>query len=246
MSEQDRDEAIHPASEIKLARARQQGESCRSDALAQAAQAALGLGLVGLAAVPLATALLDWTRDYWMQSAEARRPGPDLVELLTRLGWPLGIFLLALFAAGVLSHLLQSGWNWGQRPLLRVTGWHPDQLLRQWFSPSRWLVALSGVLGCAGLFAWWWTNSAGQLEELSQLWASSPEALAPALLGPIRTWLLPLVGGLLLIGGLDYALQRWLLFRRLQMTDQELRDEQKDERNLARTAIRKRKRVAVR
>ncbi|MFN5708296.1 MAG: EscU/YscU/HrcU family type III secretion system export apparatus switch protein [Planctomycetota bacterium] len=46
---------------------------------------------------------------------------------------------------------------------------------------------------------------------------------------------------MLLLGGLDYALQRWSYFQRLQMTDQELRDEQKDEQNPARSALKRRR-----
>lgn len=241
MPDQDRDEAIHPASEIKLARARQHGEYCRSYTLAQAVQVAAGMAVLGIALLPLALALLDWTRDYWTRSAGLQQPETDLPEMLARIGWPLGLLLLALFVIGCASHLLQTGWSWGQRPLLKAPSWQLDQAVRQWFSPTRWIVALAG-LGCLGAtVAWWWSNGSAELEQLSQLWAAPAEELVSTSISRIRTWLLPVVGSLLLVGGLDYALQRWSYFQRLQMTDQELRDEQKDEQNLARSAIRKRR-----
>jgi flagellar biosynthesis protein FlhB len=124
---------------------------------------------------------------------------------------------------------------------MKAPSWQLDQAVRQWFSPTRWIVALAG-LGCLGaMVAWWWSNGSAELEQLSQLWAAPAEELVSTSISRIRTWLLPVVGSLLLVGGLDYALQRWSYFQRLQMTDQELRDEQKDEQNLARSAIRKRR-----
>lgn len=241
MSEQDRDEAIHPASEIKLARARQQGELCRSYTLAQAIQVAVGFAVFSLALWPLTTALLDWTRDYWTKAAGTSRPELDLPELLVRLGWPLSLLLLALFAIGCLSHLLQTGWTWGQRPLVRGPSWQLDLTLKQWFSPSRWAVSLLGILCLGGLLSWRWSNGPDELNQLSELWSASNEELAEVALSQMRSWLLPVVGSLLLLGGLDYALQRWSYFQRLQMTDQELRDEQQDEQNPARSALKRRR-----
>lgn len=241
MSEQERDEAIHPASEIKLARARQQGELCRSYPLAQAIQVAVGLVVLGLSIWPLTWALLEWTRDYWANGAGIGRSEVDLPELLVRIGWPLGLLLLGLFAIGCLSHWLQTGWSWGQRPLVKSPSWQLDQVLRQWFSPGRWVVALAGIVCSAGLIAWWWSHGTSELNQLGQLWSAPAEELLSTGLAQIRTWLLPVVGCLIVLGGLDYALQRWSYFQKMQMTDQELRDEQKDEQNLARSAMKKRK-----
>ncbi len=244
MAHDHSDDAIHPASEIKLARAKQQGEVCRSDVLAQAVQVGVGLLALGLAAVPLSTALLDWTRDYWMQGsglsgggALAHSFAPR--ELLSRLGWPLGLFLAALFVLSCGSHLLQTGWTWGQRPLWSGRSLRPAANLQQSLAPQRWLAGLAGLIGFGLLVGWWLADSRGALDRLSTLWSVPAENLMPSASRELGAWMLPLVGGLLILGGLDYAVQRWLYYRRLQMSEQELRDEQKEEQNLARTALRK-------
>jgi flagellar biosynthetic protein FlhB len=246
MAHDHSDDAIHPASEIKLARARQQGEVCRSDILAQAVQTALGLGILSLAAAPLGVALVDWTREYWTQQSTlvsgqnaARTIEP--IELIARLGWPLGLFLGALFLLSCASHLLQTGWSWGQRPFWSPRSLRPAANIRQWFAPNRWLAGLAGLITFGLLAGWSLSNTGDELAELSMIWKAPIDTLAVTASRQLGTWLLPIVGSLLVLGTADYCMQRWLYFHRLQMSEQELRDEQKEEQNPARTAIRKRK-----
>lgn len=242
MSNEERDEAIHPASEIKLARARQQGELCRSYVLAQAIQAGVGLLAIGLAATPLAHALLDLTRELWTQRITAGAFTPSATEVIGRIGWPLALFLSAIFVCGCASHLLQTGWTWGQRPLVNSRFLEPQANLASWFSPSRWISSLTGLI-CFGLLALWLVSAPDfSLALLGRVWTSSETNPVGAIGKQLLGWLLPVTGVLLVIGGLDYALQRWLYFRRMQMTDQELRDEQNEEQNAARSAMKGRRR----
>ena len=241
MSSEDRDEAVHPASEIKLARARQQGELCRSYSLAQAIQTAVGLLILSFAAMPLLKAIVDWTGDFWSRGSAISDLNDSLPELFGRIGWPLGIFLGALFLCGCASHLLQTGWTLGQRPLLNQRMLEPGANLAQWFSFSRWTSSLIGI-ACFGAFAAWICfNPESQLERLAVIWSNSSADPLDAVGSQLRYWLLPIMGLLLALGGLDYGLQRWLYFQRMQMTDQEMRDEQKEEQNAARTAIKSRR-----
>lgn len=241
MSSEDRDEAVHPASEIKLARARQQGEVCRSYSLAQAIQTTVGLIILSFAGMPLLRAIVDWTSDFWRRGYAISDLNSALPELFGRIGWPLGLFLCVLFLCGGASHLLQTGWTWGQRSLLNRRMLEPGTNLAQWFSFSRWTSSLVGI-GCFGLFAGWlYFNPESQLDRLALIWSDSSADPLEAVGSQLRYWLLPVVGLLLALGGLDYGLQRWLYLRRMQMTDQELRDEQKDEQNAARSAIKSRR-----
>jgi len=242
MSSEDRDEAVHPASEVKLARARQQGEVCRSYSLAQAFQTAAGFVILSFAAMPLLQAIVEWTGDFWSQGTAISNFSDATPELIARIGWPLGLFLFALFLCGCASHLLQTGWTWGQRPLLNQRMLEPGANLAQWFSLSRWTSSLVGLV-CFGLFAgWFYFNPEAQLEQLAIIWSDSSTGPLEAVGSQLRYWLLPILGLLLALGGLDYGLQRWLYFRRMQMTDQELRDEQKEEQNAARSALKSRRR----
>jgi flagellar biosynthesis protein FlhB len=241
MSSEDRDEAVHPASEIKLARARQQGEVCRSYSLAQAIQITVGFLILSFAAMPLLQAIVDWTSDFWSRGSATSDLSSALPELIGRIGWPLGLFLCALFLCGCASHLLQTGWTWGQRPLLNRRMLEPGANLAQWFSFSRWTSSLVGI-ACFGLFAGWlYFNPESQLDRLALIWSDSSAGPLEAVGSQLRYWLLPVIGLLLALGGLDYGLQRWLYLQRMQMSDQELRDEQKDEQNAARSAIKSRR-----
>jgi flagellar biosynthesis protein FlhB len=117
----------------------------------------------------------------------------------------------------------------------------PGTNLAQWFSFSRWTSSLVGI-ACFGLFAsWLYFNPESQLDRLALIWSDSSAGPLEAVGSQLRYWLLPVIGLLLALGGLDYGLQRWLYLQRMQMTDQELRDEQKDEQNAARSAIKSRR-----
>ncbi len=222
-----------PASERKIRKAREDGQVARSRDLAHLA--AIGGG--GFALVVLMPRLADWLQRLLAAGlrfdAAFLARGDAMTARLAELSlaWllvlvPLGALALALAAAAALA---VGGWNFTWKPLAPdFTKLDPLAGLRRMFSGAHLgdlakacLLAL--VVGVVG-GAWLWRHLAEFHTALAMPLSTAIAHTAGALLGGLSL----LVVALAVFAAVDVPLQRTLMARRLRMSHQEAKQEQKE------------------
>ena len=216
----------------RLQQARLEGQVASSRDLTQAVQFALAAGLLSWSAPAFLEGLGLCYRGLLGQAFRDPLQAGRLGELsLALLRGPLaigGYLLLALLAISLLMHLLQTGFLVSPRRLkVDFSRLSPAARLRE--LPVENLRETLKALFLFPLFVWaCWTVVRENLDAFLRLPA---QALAPATL-VVANSLGDLMGkaavALLVLGSWDYFWQRQRLRRRLQMTKQEVRQEQKE------------------
>lgn len=243
------DERVHPATDRRRAEARARGEVARSGELASALMVGGCLCLLLWQGPQLVTDCAGWLATSLSQPACLRAEqlmehssGAALAALFTRVTCLLG----GLWLLSVVTRLVQTGPQWTpDRVLPRWERIHPGNGLRRIVSSDSvaqvglWVFKLAAVFGVIG---WKASAALGRLEGLTSL---SPEALALQLGSLMADIAVPLCGVLIALGLLDYGWQRWQHERQLQMTDDELRAEQRDLARLATSRSPRRQPVAA-
>ena len=232
MADQDQDRHL-PATERKIKKSREDGQVARSRDLGHVAALAAGLLLLASAAPWLA----EWSqrllaKGLHFDAAELARPGA-MTERLEALALaalaivlPLGaVIVVAALAAGVLC----GGWNFTLKPLMpRWDKLSPVAGLGRVFSLQQLgtmgkACALALVLGAIGAFylVEHWARFATLLAlPLPAALAASADLVS----GGLMLLLLPLAASALI----DVPMQRQLLLRRLRMSFEEVKKENKD------------------
>lgn len=221
-----RPDATHPASPIQLEQARQRGDRTFSSELGTAIQLLGGLGVMLLCLNGLATWAQTWTADFWGAGGlEATELPNRIQQMLWSLAGQLTPMLLLLAGLAVAGRWLQTGIDLQTkrvRPdLSRLAPLRPRDrtwAMRLWGGLLAFPKMLS-ALGLGGLLIWLRRDAFFELALLP------PDRMTQQGLGLILGICFQVALILLAAGLLDYGLA-WVSRRqRLQMSDQELRDE---------------------
>lgn len=230
-------DARHAPSPAKLKRARKQGDIPQSAQLVASVQMALAIG-VALWLVPVvAGGLVEWTRQWWLNSAASGGGtvgvADDIFSGVAGLAIPCGLAIGGMLVVAWLSiwilGLMQAGWRPVRRPMDSAPLFRPLETLRSTVSANRsWNVIgqavglLSIVLVLCALFY-------GRIDVLWQIDTAAPGAFSMGLFRVVCLFGGSVVG-LLVLGSLfDWYMQRRFWYRRQMMTDQEMREESRQD-----------------
>lgn len=229
MSEQQQD-ARHEATPIRLQQATREGNVPRSHELAAAIQLTAGVGAVWFALKTLSTGLLQVTHSGW-STGLMNYSQSEFVEqagaATSAIAMPLAGTLVVLLLISVFSHVIQSGSaTISSRSMFRTDFLNPATGLARLFSLQNLTRGVIGipkilvVVAVAGAVAWSYRYAIFELpqRELLPLVSSLSQLLFGILFSAAAT--------LLAISVFDYATEWFSYFRRMRMTDQQLRDEQ--------------------
>lgn len=239
-SESLSEEKKHEATPRKRERAREEGRVARAPDFAKLVLMAVFFLLALLPGSLLASSVLEWGF-LALDHAGRISLGTALEDALYSLG-ALSALLIVLSAFGALGALVPGGWSPSIKPIIP----DPERLdpvkgLKNMFSPKRLTETLKAllkfvVLGGAGVATF-------------MLWRSRidalPNATAPDWAFGLRAivWILGVsVLAAAVLVAIDTPLQAWFHRRELRMTDQELRDELKE--NEIKPEVRRRQRQA--
>ena len=230
------DDRRYPATARQRRQARLEGRSPRSRDLASALvmlAALLGLMLLG---GNMADQMIHVTTDQLQGPGNGHvDPGfsaETVVELWHRQLSGIGQVLLPLLGlvvlAAVAAHVGQVGFLFlPERALPTASRLNPAAGLRRIFSvdnTARWLMGIARlltVLAIAGISLW---SSRLQMAEMV---SSGPLQMTASLLQLLLITAVRICCGLVLLGGFDYAWQRWRWERQMQMTAEQFREEQR-------------------
>jgi len=216
----------------RLEKARKEGQVAVSRDLTQAAQLVVAVLVLNWSGYSLLEGLKQCFRGFWRQAwrgeVEAAGLGGLAVEALRGPLAAAGYLAAALVGTSLLSHALQTGFALS-----------PKRLRLDWsrLSPASRLQEMPGqnmretvkALWLFPLFAWvCWTVVRGNAEVFLRLpWQPVPAGVA-AVAQTLESLLWKAALVLLALGAWDFFRQRWTLRRKLRMTRQEVREEQKD------------------
>lgn len=235
---QEGEERIHPASPARQQAAHREGDFAKSQQVSAAIQIIGGL----LVAVLLLEPLFQWLSwlsvDVWSQPWTANGDNPAvgrgqepirrLQQIILGLLVACGPILGLMFGIGVLSHWCQTGpvflpnkigldWN-------RINPFHwfsQTFSLSGWSQPLIYLPKIFLALAVMGISAW---NQRNRFQEIALLPAdeigSATCYLVLSICGNVA-------GTLLVAALLDYWIKHLAFQKRIQMSDQQLRDEAK-------------------
>ena len=208
------------------------GDVLRSRELGTAAAMLVGTGWLKLAGPWLldtlaggARAGLTWDRD----SFENFAPGEIMTALLIAALPPVVLLALAVLLATLVSQLSFGGGRWvGANMLPKGSRLNPMSGLKRMFGAQGWIEMAKGIAKVLllGAIAWYWARS-----HLGPLLGMGRGTLAMQL---GQAWeaftglLFALAGGLVIIALIDFPIQFLRRFLRLKMSQQELRDENKE------------------
>ena len=232
MSDSAQDRQL-PATERHLKKARDDGQVARSRDLGHFAALGGAVALLVAAAPMLGGWLSDLVAEGLRFDLQGVQNTAAMGERLTQQTLRLLVVLAPLFAVMVTvavgSGLLAGGWNFTMKALQpKFEKFNPLTGLQRVFSVHQltdtlkacFLALLLGVLGALYLWQHW-------MEHVQMLAMPLPTALAAA--GTLlRNGLLLLVGLLAAFALVDVPLQRLMLARRLRMSVQEVKQEQKE------------------
>jgi flagellar biosynthetic protein FlhB len=216
---------------LKEARERGQVAVSRDVSLALGSLAATGV-LVGAGSFLLHRLALSLTQSlsHFGDSPLREMKGEDLVPLVTSGGTLValtaGPVAVAAAASGVLSSVLQSGFNFSTQPLTPdFKRLNPVNGFKK-LAPSRaGLDTVKAIVTATILTVLGWRVGTTLLADASRLTWAGPVASAGRVWADVLRLLWQAGFALLAIGGLDFGLQKWRLHRSLKMTKQEVKDE---------------------
>lgn len=234
----------HEPTPYRRQKAREEGQVARSQDLASALVLVVAVGLLWLASRNLARLLGDLAVEHLGGTAWRTLATQDVLHHAARLAWQLllacGPLLALWMLAGVLAHLLQSGFLYLPQKLAldwqRISPIHNGRRL---FSLHHLVQLLFGILKTALILAvGCWTLWSRR--ELLQTLPGQPAAqLGGALLGLLAGMCLKVAMALVVLAIADYGYQYWKHEQDLRMTTQELKEEIKQQQGDPQIAARR-------
>ncbi len=233
MSEQSAQDRNLPASQRKLAKAREEGQVPRSRDFGHfVAVGTVGAMLVGFA--PMATDWLQQTLilglhfDHQIVQNNALM-GERLVEMTLRLLWLLVPFLAVMVLSAIASGIVIGGWNWTLKPLMPNFGkLNPLTGVANIVSKDKLIDAMKGsvlalVIGAIGaLFL------KSHVEEFTGAMALPLPSAIRSLAGSMLAGMTLLLLAMAAFAMMDVPLQRFQHAQRLKMSHQEIKQEHKE------------------
>jgi flagellar biosynthetic protein FlhB len=219
------------AKRLKEARERGQVAVSRDVSMALGSLAATGV-LVGAGSFLLRrlTATITDSLSHFGDAPLREMRGEDLIPLVisggTLVALTAGPVAIAAAAAGVLSSVLQSGFNFSTSPLTPdLNRLNPANGFKK-LAPSRaGIDTIKAIITATVLSVLAWRVGNTLAHDAGRLTWASPVVSANRGWGDALRLLWQAGFALLAIGGLDFGLQKWRLHTSLKMTKQELKDE---------------------
>jgi flagellar biosynthetic protein FlhB len=230
MADIEAEDRTQAPSKLRLQQARERGTVAHSPELTGAAALLAATLILGVVGESLATGLLAVVRGPWMGRLDLTLDAAAVVDHLraTALGLlgPLALLMLGLVASGVAAHQAQVGLLW--TPALAA----PD-VARLWG-----VGAGRGFAAKAGRGAWMLAKSLAvlvvavwairsQFDGLAGLGTLDTAALARVWAEAVRGLLATLAVAALVLGLVDYAMQRNRFAAMLRLTPEQSREDQK-------------------
>ena len=225
----DPSDRTHPASPIQLNQARTVGDTPRSSELAASIQNFGGLLTIALCAGGIVVWLRQWTQSTWTRTSQLQEEqliqgGQTLlIELAQQLAWPLGL----LFLSGVAGFWLQTGIQFKpERVALDLSRLGPSRWQNQNWKASfiKFLLSPLKLVLCLvvlGFLLWHHRYPLAELATGGPL-AGSSQAIG---MGLRIGFLVALV--LFCFSVLDYLVERMAHRERWEMSEQQMRDEER-------------------
>lgn len=213
--------------------AAQKGDVLRSRELGSAAAVLVGAAWLQFAGPWMLESLAGTARAgfNWDRAAIDRfDPATALLDTVVTIFPPLFSLALAVLLAALASQLGAGDGRWvGGNALPKASRINPLSGLKRMFGASGWIEVGKGLLKIAllGTIAWLWAR--GRLDELFALGrgAALHEQLQLAWQA-LTSLLFALAGGLIVIALIDFPIQWLRRMLRLRMSQQEMRDENKE------------------
>ena len=222
---------VHPATPIRLEQARREGNLAKSFELSAAVQAIAGLAVVFFALGGLATNIKNWTKQAWQPGNLSIDSVEGIAQIQTTLFWLTGLLIpiLGMFwLSAVVSHLAQTGFGFRpQKSAPDLTRLSPTKWLTYNFSADGLSASILGIpksliAALVALLAIWI-----QREQFMALRELPIESLVGSMFELVLGVAAQVAGVVLLFASADFGFKLWNHHRRLRMTDQQLRDEQR-------------------
>lgn len=221
-----------PASVQKKQRAREQGNIARSQDLSS------GLGLLAallglwLLAGSMWRTLLHSMRHYLENTLELLPTVDSLPFINWQMVWLTAAavvpFMLVMLVVGVASNLLQVGFLMTTQPLQpKFDRLNPITGMRRFVSMRVVIELIKSILKLVIITAIVWYGIRNRLGEVLFTMHLAPDSLVWAVSSLVVAIWWRVVLAMLVLGILDYGVQRWMYERDLRMTVQEARDEAK-------------------
>jgi flagellar biosynthetic protein FlhB len=216
----------------RFQQARAEGRVASSRDLSQAVQFALAVGILSWTGASLLEGLAVCYRALLAEALRLKFDSGRLavltVELLRKPLAVASLLPLALLATSLLMHLAQTGFLVAPKRLkLDLSRLNPAARVRE--LPAQNLRETVKALLLFPLFAWaCWTVVRDNLDGFLGLPAHTVGAATLLVASSLGELMVKAAVALLALGAWDYWRQRRSLFRRLRMTKQEVRQEQKD------------------
>lgn len=231
MSESSTSEQVHPASPYRREQAIREGDGARSFELSGAIQALAAIGVGFLLLGGLSQWICDWTTETWKQAAgnisfEHAATTQQLRDTTFSVSTVTAPILIAMFIAGVLAHISQTGIVLRPQHVVPDLGRAgPQKWLRRVFSMHTISLPVVGlpktIVACVTAAVSFWL----QQEAFLGLGNLPVEQIGQEMYSLVLGVCLHVAAVLFALSLVDYAIQRWSFERRIRMTDQQLRDE---------------------
>ncbi len=233
MSDQpDKHEKIHDPTPQRLLKAREEGNVFQSKEV-------ISVGMLMIAA-----AMLFWGGPHAFDALErtaARlyRNAPtttltvrSMPVLLGQIGWTLAPVLVPFFGvlmlAGAGLNVAQTGLNWTLKPLQpKGSRISPLQGFKRLFSSKGLFTAGKSIVKVAVVGPLAYFAVKGRMDEILMLHTLPLPTILTTATGWIFMLVAQMLGALLLLSGIDFAFEKWKYAQDLKMTEQELKEENK-------------------
>jgi len=224
---EDRTEA---PSKLRQHQARERGQVAHSPELTGAVALLTASLLMGVVGESLVSGLLKLMRDPWTHELPLTLDVLDAVshfrEAAVAVLAPMLVMLVGLVAAGVVAHQAQVGGLWSPNlfapNVARLWGAGAGRGLAARAGRGAWILGKTTVVLIVAV--WAIRSRLGGLARLSRI---EPLALAHAWADAVRGLLLTMAGAAMVLGLIDYAMQRFRFDGMLRLTPDEAREDRK-------------------
>ncbi|RMF52618.1 MAG: flagellar biosynthesis protein FlhB [Bacteroidetes bacterium] len=217
----------------RIQKAREEGNVFRSQEIISVLSLVVGMSVLALGMPPAFTRLEDLTRQVFLSAGTTEMNVDALLALIVQTGFRVMVlllpFMLALVVTGVGASVLQSGWNLTTKPLTPK----PDRIsplkgLQRIFSARGLFTTVKSFLKILIVGPVAYLNVSSRIPDLIVLHTLPVDEI----LGLSARWMLVLVAQILLVllvlSGIDFAFEKWRYKEDLKMSQQEIKDEQKE------------------
>lgn len=233
MADDQDQEKRHDASESKKDKASEKGQIARSQELSSATVLVIGFAALGVATPRMSRAVQDLTNWAWSSPAEMDVDttlilGDQVFRTILRC---LGLPFAALVTAAIVVGLLQTRFRLAPKSLEPKLE-RLDALTnakQKFFSAQPFMELAKGVLKLVALGGIVWISVRGRMEELPTLALLQTEQQAVFMATAARSIVVGAIPLLAVLAIADYAYNTWKLGEDLKMTDEEVKQERKEQ-----------------